>query len=51
MPLLYSLHYFFPGENELYVAGGDGCAVSVYKWCGDEHVFEEMGSLDVPRKQ
>jgi len=43
-----------PGDNELYIAGGDnfGAAVySMYKWCPDENVFEDMAGMQIARKQ
>jgi hypothetical protein len=44
----------FAGDNELYIAGGDnfGAAVySMYKWCPEENMFEDMAGMQIARKQ
>ena len=39
------------GDNELYIAGGDGHGKCLYKWCYEDATFEEMSSMTLNRRQ
>ena len=40
-----------PGDNELYIAGGDGHGKCLYKWCYEDATFEDMSSMTLNRRQ
>ena len=41
----------YPGDNELYIAGGDGHGKCLFKWCYEDATFEEMSSMNLNRRQ
>jgi len=52
--LLIWLSAVCPGDNELYIAGGDhfGASVcSMYKWSPEDNHFEDMAVMQMARKQ
>lgn len=52
--LLVMMYFYISGDNELYIAGGDSFGSSVYsmyKWCAEDNLFEDMAGLHTSRKQ